>query len=248
MYGATAVREKTKGESRKLFDFYMECGSDMVANNNSGSLLRLLEQAVADFNMIPVCDRDFTKIGLVGEIYVKYNNYAQAHISEWLRERNMEVMTPPIVDFFMQYFVNSQINNENGIERMSFAEKMLRSALWKYINNKIQATETIMKEFRFHTPVESIFTKARNAEEVLHLSNQFGEGWLIAAEVAAFAQRGISKVVCIQPFGCIANHIVAKGIEKRLKKIYPEIDLLYLDIDSGIAEVNLQNRLHFMMG
>jgi predicted nucleotide-binding protein (sugar kinase/HSP70/actin superfamily) len=247
MYSATAVREKTKGDARKLFGFYVDCGGDRVANKDSRGLLRLLKQAVADFNMIPVNDNNLTKIGLIGEIYVKYNSYAQAHISEWLRERNMEVMTPPVIDFIMQYFVNTQVNDAHGIQQASFVEIMLQPVFRKYMNNRIQATDEILKDFRYYVPCESIFTKARYAEDILHLSNQFGEGWMIASEVATYARRGINKVVCIQPFGCIANHVVAKGIEKRLKKFYPNIDLLYLDIDSGIAEVNLQNRLHFMM-
>jgi predicted nucleotide-binding protein (sugar kinase/HSP70/actin superfamily) len=247
MYSAMSVREKTKGESRKLFDLYMECGSDSIARNDSRSLLRLLEHAVADFNMIRVHDRNFTKIGFIGEIFVKYNNYAQAHISEWLRERNMEVMTPPILDFIMQYFVNTKVNDAHGITSVSLAEKMLQPVFHKYMNIRIEKTEAILKDFRFYAPSESIFTKAAYAEDILHLSNQFGEGWMLPAEVASYARQGINKVVCIQPFGCIANHIVAKGVEKRLKKFYPEMDLLYLDIDSGIAEVNLQNRLHFMM-
>ena len=247
MYSAVVVREKTKGEARKLFDFYIKLGTDSIARNDPKNLLRLLEQAVADFNLIPAHDCDFVKIGLVGEIFVKYNNYAQAHISEWLRTRNMEVTTPPVIDFVMQYFVNAQVNDENGTQRMSFMEYILQPVFRKYTNSRIQAYETIMKDFRFYVPCESIFTKAGYAKDIVHLSNQFGEGWMIAAEVATYARRGINKVVCIQPFGCIANHVVAKGIEKRLKKIYPEMDLLYLDIDSGIAEVNLQNRLHFLM-
>jgi predicted nucleotide-binding protein (sugar kinase/HSP70/actin superfamily) len=89
--------------------------------------------------------------------------------------------------------------------------------------------------------------KAEYASEALDLSHQFGEGWMIAAEVACYAHSGINRVVCLQPFGCIANHIVAKGIEKRLKRLYPQVGLLFLDIDGGIAEVNLQNRLHFLI-
>ena len=247
MYSATAVREKTKDESRQLFNLYMECGCDSIARNDSRSLLHLLEQAVADFNMIRVHERNFTKIGFIGEIFVKYNNYAQAHISEWLRERNMEVMTPPMLDFIMQYFVNTKVNDAHGITPVSLAEKILQPVFQKYMNSRIEKTEAILKDFRFYAPSESIFTKAGYAKDIVHLSNQFGEGWMLPAEVASYARQGITKVVCIQPFGCIANHIVAKGVEKRIKKLYPEMDLLYLDIDSGIAEVNLQNRLHFMM-
>jgi predicted nucleotide-binding protein (sugar kinase/HSP70/actin superfamily) len=65
--------------------------------------------------------------------------------------------------------------------------------------------------------------------------------------VSCFARSGVNRVVCLQPFACIANHIIAKGIEKRLKKLYPHVSLLYLDIDGGMAEVNLQNRLHFLI-
>jgi predicted nucleotide-binding protein (sugar kinase/HSP70/actin superfamily) len=203
-------------------------------------LLKLLKQVVADFSR-------FTPIGLVGEIFVKYNNHAQAHISEWLRERNMEVMTPPFIDFIMQYFVNTRVNTKCGIKDISLLENMLQPVLRKYLNSRIQRVETIMKTFCQYVANEFIFTKAGYAEAVLHLSNQFGEDWTIAAEIACYARRGINRVVTVQPFGCIANHVVAKGIEKRLKKLYPEMDLLYLDIDSGIAEVNLQNRLSFLM-
>ncbi|MDR0680361.1 MAG: hypothetical protein LBG15_00695, partial [Dysgonamonadaceae bacterium] len=86
-----------------------------------------------------------------------------------------------------------------------------------------------------------------HAKKIIDLANQFGEGWLLAGEIAGFAQRGINRVVCVQPFGCIANHIVAKGIERRLKQFYPEMNLLCLDIDGGMAEVNLHNRLHFLI-
>jgi predicted CoA-substrate-specific enzyme activase len=247
MYNAISVREKEKGAAKRLFDLYIEYGVKATEKNSSVGLLKLLEQAVADFNIVPVHDRRFNPIGLVGEIFVKYNNYAQAYISEWLRKRNMEVATTPFMDFIMQYFVNTKVNVEHGIETVSLPEKMLQPVFLKYLNSRIQHIKTIMKTFHRYVANESIFTKASYAEEILHLSNQFGEGWMIAAEVAGYARRGINKVVCIQPFGCIANHIVAKGIEKRLKKFYPETDLLYLDIDSGIAEVNLQNRLSFMV-
>jgi predicted CoA-substrate-specific enzyme activase len=247
MYSAIVVREKTKGDTQNLFDFYMKCACDLVSQKKSDKLLSLLKQAVADFNLIPIHDKNFTKIGLVGEIYVKYNDYAQAHISQWLRERNMEVITPPVQDFIMQYFVNSQVNDAFGIDPMSFVEKTLQPVFLKHMNRRIQAIEKVLKDFRFYMPNESVFAKSQHAEDILNLSNQFGEGWLIAGEIATYARQGITKVVCIQPFGCIANHVVAKGIEKRLKKFYPEMELLFLDIDSGVAEVNLHNRLHFMI-
>ena len=247
MYSSTIIREKKKGEAKQIFDFYIERGIEAILENKYKLILKLLEQAVADFNYISVFEREFTKVGLVGEIYVKYNNYGQAYTTDWLREKGMEVVTPPIVDFFMQYFVNSKVNDKNGVEKTSRLKKILSPVLWSYMNRKMSKIEAIMKKYRFHIPSESIYIKAGYASEVIDLSNQFGEGWMIAAEVACYSHNGINKVVCIQPFGCIANHIVAKGIEKRLKKIYPDLSLLFLDIDGGMAEVNLQNRLHFLI-
>jgi Uncharacterized protein conserved in bacteria len=230
-----------------LFDFYVGMGINAIRENDHKALLSSLEQAVTDFNRLPLYDYEFTKVGLIGEIYVKYNSYGQAHITEWLRSQNMEVVTPPILDFVMQYFVNSEVNLKNGVIRGSIMKHLLNPVFWKYMNNRITKVEKIMEKYRFYTASESIYTKAEYASEILDLSNQFGEGWSVAAEIACYARKGIIRVVCVQPFGCIANHIVAKGIEKRLKKFYPATNLLYLDIDGGMAEVNLQNRLHFLI-
>ncbi|WP_280743740.1 MULTISPECIES: acyl-CoA dehydratase activase-related protein [unclassified Parabacteroides] len=247
MYSSMIIREKKRGDTQALFDFYIERGIDAVKQNNAKAILQLMEQAVADFNQIPAYERIYTKIGLVGEIFVKYNNYGQAHITEWLRSKGMEVVTPPILDFLMQYFVNSEVNIENKVDRDTWLSRMLRPVFLSYMNKRINDIEAIMQDFKLYEPTESIFKKAEYAAEVLDLSNQFGEGWMIAAEVAVYARHGVNRVVCVQPFGCIANHVVAKGIEKRLKKLYPDMSLLYLDIDGGMAEVNLQNRLHFIM-
>jgi predicted CoA-substrate-specific enzyme activase len=247
MYSSLVIREKKKGETQALFDFYIDRGLEAVGRKSTKTLLKLLEQAVADFNQIDIYERSYTKIGLVGEIFVKYNNYGQAHITEWLRSKGMEVQTPPVLDFLTQYFVNSEVNIQNHLSKDSLLQRILRPAFLKYVNKRIGVAERIMQTHRFYEPIESIFTKAQYASEILDLSNQFGEGWAIAAEVAMYVRHGVNRVVCVQPFGCIANHVVAKGIEKRLKKRYPHVSLLYLDIDGGMAEVNLQNRLHFMM-
>lgn len=247
MHSAISVREKKAGSSQDVFDFYIERGIDAVRANSPKTLRRLLKEAVADFNAVPIHDKKYTKVGLIGEIFLKYNNYAQANITEWLRSQDVEVSCPPLLDFLLQFFVNSKENEKNGLSESSIFSKALKPLIWTWINSKIKKNEKIMSDFRFYEPSESIFAKAESASEVLSLSNQFGEGWLIAGEIAHYARKGVNKVVCIQPFGCIANHIVAKGIEKRIKTIYPNMNILYLDIDGGIAEVNLQNRLHFMI-
>lgn len=247
MYSSTIIREKRKGETQSVFDFYVEMGIEAIRMNNHKDLLSLLGQAVADFNQIAIHQHKYTKVGLIGEIYVKYNNYSQAHITEWLRSKNMEVVTPPLIDFLMQYFVNSEVNLQNGVKRGSMLKHYVKPILWKYMNDRITKVEKIVENYRFYAPSESVYTKAEYASQILDLSNQFGEGWSVAAEVACYALNGINRIVCVQPFGCIANHIVAKGVENRLKRFYPNMNLLYLDVDGGMAEVNMQNRLYFLI-
>lgn len=90
---------------------------------------------------------------------------------------------------------------------------------------------------RHHIP------KAELAKNVISLNAQFGEGWLLPAEIISYAESGVKSVISLQPFGCIANHIVSKGVEKRIKRLYPAINLLSLDFDSGVSDVNIKNRL-----
>ncbi|MDR1543818.1 MAG: 2-hydroxyacyl-CoA dehydratase [Prevotellaceae bacterium] len=248
MFASAVVREKTKGNSQQLFDFYMKQGVEIILQNKPEKFLELLKNTVSDFNKIDFFeDKKIEKIGLLGEIFVKYNSYGQAHITDWLRARNMEVVVPPIFDFFIQSFVNQEVNAQNGISRISRFTKMLMPLLLKFLEKRVGKFDKIFENYRFYEKNESIFAKAKYASEILDLSNQFGEGWLIAGEVASFARRNINRVICVQPFGCIANHVVAKGIERRLKQFYPKMNLLYLDIDGGMAEVNLHNRLHFLI-
>lgn len=247
IFSAAVVREKSAGCSQQLFDFYMEEARKITLKNEPEKLLTLMEKVVNDFNSIEIIDKKLQKIGLIGEIFVKYNNYGQAHITEWLREHNCEVLVPPMAGFFMQSFINQQVNQKNGTNITSALMLKFLPLLYKFVNKRQKKFEKIIEKSRFYKSHESIFALAEHAEKIIDLSNQFGEGWLIAGEIASFSRRGINRVVCIQPFGCIANHVVAKGIERRLRQHYPSMNLLFLDIDGGMAQVNLHNRLHFLI-
>jgi predicted nucleotide-binding protein (sugar kinase/HSP70/actin superfamily) len=220
---------------------------DAIERGKRCELPEILREAVKDFNKVPVRNGVFTPVGLIGEIYVKYNSFAQAHIATWLRGQGMEALTPPLQDFFLQYFVNGEEDVRNGLVKDGLVRRMVSPALYRFVSWRMRRIEGVMAAFRYYRPPVSIFTKADYASEVLSLANQFGEGWMIAAEVACYAKAGVNRVVCLQPFACIANHVVAKGIERRLKRLYPEVSLLNLDNDGGTADVQLQNRLHFLI-
>ena len=103
------------------------------------------------------------------------------------------------------------------------------------------------KAFPLYRNFSNIFEDARLASNVLNLAADFGEGWGLPGEICSLAEHGIQNVVSLQPFGCIANHIISKGVEKRIKQLYPHISMLFLDFDSSTSEANVFNRLHFMV-
>jgi predicted nucleotide-binding protein (sugar kinase/HSP70/actin superfamily) len=107
--------------------------------------------------------------------------------------------------------------------------------------------EERVKAFPYFRPFETPEQMGKAASKIINLNAQFGEGWSIPAEYAHFAESGINSVVSLQPFGCIANQIISKGIEKRTRELYPNLNLLFLDFDSGMSEANILNRLHFMI-
>jgi predicted nucleotide-binding protein (sugar kinase/HSP70/actin superfamily) len=248
MYYACKPREIIKGESDRLKDHYLSKVQDIVKANDAGGVFAFLEEAVKSFNAVEVHDRKIPRIGIVGEIYIKYNSYGQLNIVNWLMEQGVEVIVPPLTDFFTQAFVNRNANKDLHIESNTIISDIISYFVQGLTNKYIERTKKIHSHFKLadHSH-KTIFENAEAASKIISLANQYGEGWLIPAEIHNFAEKGVNHVISLQPFGCIANHIVSKGIEKKVKSLFPNMNLLFLDFDSGIGEVNILNRLHFMI-
>ncbi|MBQ3636562.1 MAG: 2-hydroxyacyl-CoA dehydratase [Bacteroidales bacterium] len=247
MQRAMAPREVVRGTAKALQEKYLRRAVELIKTKNEDKLMSLLEKAIDEFNAIETKDIEPKRIGLIGEIYIKYNSFGQQKIGQWLEEQGIEVVVPSILSFMTQTFVNNKVNDRHRIEKSSIGAKLLTKAVKEYVKSRDRQWEKIKQKFRFYRSEGDIFEMAKDASAVLNLVNQFGEGWLIAGEVMELSRRGIKKIVCLQPFGCIANHIVARGIENRLKSMCPDTALLFLDIDSSVARVNMENRLHFLV-
>jgi len=240
-YYAACVRERKAGAAASLLEESLSRGAAAIARNDRKALWNELARSAEAFDRITV-DRDCPRVGVVGEIFLKFNSYAQLGTTDWLAERGFEVVPPMLSDFFLQTFVNTSVNRKAHLAGRGIPvciQRFLYGKVWKEI---VHANE-IGRHFRYFQPFESIWTKARTAEQVVSLCAQFGEGWLLPAEVLSLYRGGVKHVVSVQPFGCIANHIVAKGLEKRMQQICPELHFLTLDFDSGVSEVNVRNRL-----
>lgn len=240
-YYASVIREKKPGQALKLKDSFLQTAKHLILNNGTKEMFNCLSLASEQFNNI-CCDSDVPKIGVVGEIFLKFNPFAQKNIIDWLIEKKIEVVPSALTDFFMQSFVNGKIRLESYILKNTLP-KFIYKLMYTRINRQIEEVNRIGSQFKYFIPFKNIFEEAEYAQKVISLNAQFGEGWLLPAEIISYSQQGITNVISLQPFGCIANHIVSKGIEKRIKDLYPDLNILSLDFDSGVSDVNIINRM-----
>ncbi|MFH0840612.1 MAG: acyl-CoA dehydratase activase-related protein [bacterium] len=254
MYYASAPREKEPGQAKKLAESYINMAQIIVHKNNVKELFFFLRIAALDFDSIINKEKEISRVGIVGEIYVQYNNFANCQIADWLIKQGLEPNIPPLISYFMQRFVNDEFNKNNFIKKKTWKSKALKpfvKLLEIWANSYLKKANKLCSGFEFWRPFNNIRDVAKLAEKATSLSNQSGEGWLITGEILAFAEEGITKVISAQPFGCIANHITAKGIKRRIKDkdLHPEMQLLYLDFDpdSAFTKVNIHNRLNLMI-
>ena len=241
MYYATLPREKERGLATQIKNHYLDLAKTYIEKNQNKALSRCLKDAAKDFDAICI-DKNTKKVGIVGEIFLKFHFYAQRNITEWLIEKNIEIEPPLLTPFFLQAFVNIDINHASLVERASIPQ-WLRRSIYGLIKHRIQKYDSYCSAFRYYTPFADIYDIAKESTGIVSLNAQFGEGWLLPGEVSIMAKHGINHVISLQPFGCIANHIISKGIEKKLRDCYPSLKFLTLDFDSGVSDVNIVNRM-----
>lgn len=246
LYHATIVRETEQGITLRLRKKYTELACELIENNQSKQLQKLMAEAAEEFTKHTDTNKKVPVIGIVGEIYVKYNGFSNKFVSNWLEENGVEVVAPALYNFFMTRFPNYHIRKKHFMQNIS-TPLWMTDAIYKYLHKQAQKYDGFCKVHPFYRPFSNIFHDAELAEKVVNLAGDFGEGWELPGEISHLATQGVENVVSLQPFGCIANHIISKGIEKKIKQVYPHLNLLFLDFDSSTSEANVFNRLHFMV-
>lgn len=245
MYYSTAPREKIKGEAKRIKDELLQLGIKAIKENDTERFPVLAALACRKFTEALEV-KNVPQIGIVGEIYVKYNSFGHKDVVNWLVQQGVEAVIPPVINFFTATFVSQAAREAGNVDKRS-VPKFLYDFSERYIYNIVHKIEDCVKTFPYFRPFEKPEQLGEAASEIINLNAQFGEGWSIPGDYAHFSEAGINRIVSLQPFGCIANQIISKGIEKRTREIYPNLNLLFLDFDSGMSEANIVNRLHFMI-
>ena len=242
MYNACIVRERKPGIARELRDKYMQLIDGPIAQNSAKGLIRLLEQAAEEFNQMTL-DRELPKVGIVGEIFLKFNPFAHQFLGQNIISRGIEVVPPLLAPFFLQEFVNVEIQKHMRLSCTRVPDFIIKGAYQALIGRRLRQVNKAAGKFRYFRPFTNIYDDAKDVQGLVSLAAQFGEGWLLPADIVGYIRDGVNNIISLQPFGCIANHVISKGIEKRLHDRFPILNLVSLDFDSGVSEVNVTNRL-----
>ena len=243
----TRPYEKIKGSINSLYEKWVEKAHNIIEKANIKEYIKLIQNIVKDFDNVELDESiKKPKVGIVGEILVKFHPNANNDVFSLLEEEGAEVVVPDLLDFFSYSAYNGVIKYDELLFG-SKASKAIRNIAVKIIElYKKPSLDAFCNSKRFLTPV-NIKDLANKAKDFLSLANQSGEGWFLTGEMIELLESGINNILCLQPFACLPNHITGKGMIKKLKDAYPWSNIVPIDYDAGMSEVNQINRIKLMM-
>ncbi|MBE6649294.1 MAG: 2-hydroxyglutaryl-CoA dehydratase [Ruminococcaceae bacterium] len=203
-------------------------------------------EIVKKFASIPMTKTEKVKVGIVGEIYVKYSPLGNNNLERFLVEEGAEVVIPGLYDFLI-YCLYDGILDRDLYGENKFGAFITSIACKILINFQKKISEIVAEEGTFTPP--TVFTEllSRMDDKFIGIGTKMGEGWLLPAEMLELYHSGVKNIVCTQPFGCLPNHICGKGVMKPLKDAYPDINIVAIDYDPGATRVNQENRIKLML-
>ncbi|MCL2362174.1 MAG: 2-hydroxyacyl-CoA dehydratase [Defluviitaleaceae bacterium] len=237
--------EVEPGSANALFDKWNAICKEAVKKARRREFKRNISAIVKEFDNLPLRDIVLPRVGVVGEILVKYHPTANNDIVNLLENEGAEAVVPDLIDFFLYgaYNVNFKHRYLGGSKKAKFAGNM---AIRFIENYRKPMRKALTASKRFHAPVP-IDKMGELASPIVSLGNVTGEGWFLTAEMVELIHSGVPNIVCTQPFACLPNHVTGKGIIKALHNMYPDSNVVAVDYDPGASEVNQLNRIKLML-
>ncbi len=244
MWTGNQVRpyENNPGDTDRLIDKWMDriikTGFKFNAFSDNASKI------IKDFENIPYTPSQKVKVGIVGEIYIKYAPLGNNELEKFLNSEGAEVIVPGLLDFIL--FMCDHHIVDTQIYHIAYKKYIGSAALKKFL---LVMQNKIIRAFdgsRFRAPAHFEETK-KNASAYVSPANKMGEGWLLTAEMIELIGSGVKNIVCAQPFGCLPNHIVGKGMIRKIRTVYPDANIVAIDYDPGATRVNQENRIKLML-
>lgn len=242
----TRPYEKIPGSVDALHAEWLEKIRSSVEKGSFSQFKKMMKQIIQAFDTIPIYE-DMVKprVGIVGEILVKYSPTANNDVVRLLEAEGAEVVVPDIIGF-MNYSLYHQIwkHEHLGASKKS---KVIGEFGIKLVELCEKPMDRELRKSKRFTGIRSIYELADGASEILSIGNATGEGWFLTGEMIELLEEGVHNIICMQPFGCLPNHVVGKGVMKELRRRYPQANIAAIDYDPGVSIVNQLNRIRLMM-
>ncbi len=243
----TRPYEVEKGAAQALADKWTdELGTALGTGKVSYKDVKANYQRIIDsFAAIPVVKHPAVKVGVVGEIFVKYSPLGNNNLEQFLTDEGAEVVVPGLIDFVLYCIYNFILDYK--LYGRNYKMYLAGKIGFKYMNGKKEdMIAALQADGRFEAPTPFTHTLTL-AEGYLGLGAKMGEGWLLTSEMIELIESGCKNIVCTQPFGCLPNHIVGKGMMKPIKERNPDVNIVAIDYDASSSKVNQENRLKLML-
>ena len=240
--------EATPGSVDALHREWLKKVQDFVSAKHIsiGKFRRMCTEIIRDFDAIPVLDIKKPRVGVVGEILVKFSPAGNNHLVELLESEGAEAVVPDLIDFMLYCFYN-QIYKAEHLGTSKKTAKISALGIWAIEHILRGSAVKAFEESKHFDAPTSIYKIVSYAEPIVSIGNQTGEGWFLTGEMVELIKEGVPNIVCTQPFGCLPNHVVGKGVIKALRKAYPSSNIVAIDYDPGASEVNQLNRIKLML-
>ena len=238
--------EAVPGSANQLYEKWNERAEALFKKGASWSgYHKLLKGIIREFDELPLKPVKKPRVGVVGEILVKFHPTANNHIVETIEKEGAECVMPDLADFFFYTFSVDIIRRRD----LKLPEKNKRKAkllIWGLELYRRQMKRYLRKSRRFEAPA-SIYDLMKGVDDIVQLGNQTGEGWFLTAEMVELIHQGAPSIACVQPFACLPNHVTGKGMIKELRRRFPDANISAIDYDPGSSEVNQLNRLKLLL-
>jgi len=237
--------EKFKGSSNELYEKWVKICLDSLALADRKVFEENIRRMVKEFDELEITDQVKPKVGLVGEILVKFHPTANNNVVDIVEAEGAEAVVPSLIDFLLYclYDKNFHYKYLAGSKLSQIISLGVIKIMESY---RTTYREAIAQSKRFYPP-KSIEEIAEGAASVVSLGHHTGEGWLLTGEMVELIQSGVKNIICMQPFACLPNHVTGKGMIKELKRVYPGTNIVAIDYDPGASEVNQLNRIKLMI-
>ena len=239
--------EKVAGSVEAVHQKWVEKCREFVSRKHMSyfTFCKMCREIIKDFDNIEITDVRKPRVGIVGEILVKFAPAANNHLVELLEVEGAEAVVPDLIDFLLYCFYN-QIYKAENLGKSNKAAFISRLGI-RAIEMLRGSAHRAFEKSRHFDPPTSIYTLVDYAKPIVNIGNQTGEGWFLTGEMIELIHSGVNNIVCTQPFGCLPNHVVGKGVIKELRKRYPLSNIVAIDYDPGASEVNQLNRIKLML-